>query len=635
MASTSKAPTYQLSNYVSVSTGNDHLHGDLAREDAESGNTEEMPLDEKLSYAIRPVRSFWMKDWIWEILSAAASISAFVAIIVVLKRYDERTIPTLPLGVTLNGLVSILAAISKATMMTAIAAAIAQCRWLRFAGKRPRKLRELQVFDDASRGPFGSLVLLYSTRLMSLAVLGAILTIASLGFDPFLQSLIHTDVRTIYSYDTGASLIPVTTISDPGDYVNGLSVAYRDAVVSALADDAPSFDSVPTCQSKNCTWPTYSTLRVCSSCKNIKSWVQNRTGSDGGCSQEPLFPSVDGGYEISDGENRYNCQYEMPKPFAAFTFSYTSEYGVFFDTPLVLSNAVSGSGNSTSEAAALLGESGFNPPVAFTATVRFDDAGGFQDAYLCSLGLCLDKMDTSVRNGVTSNTVVDSMTLAAVQYDQNYSKVDSGYQYGYESTHNATLIFSSQVRSPDQGSSGSRVNLTMALGVWFGLEKSLPSYFTGNYTQTGRSIVGIDGTNEPSAADEILDGMTRTTDFIAMMDRVAASLTKRMRQASDQTVFGQTGSSETYIKIHWGWAALPAMVVAGGILFLAVAIFETHRRGVEIWKSSSLPMLYTRTDGELKHHEESITLSQMEHLADQTRVTLSRSSGDGWRFRLC
>ena len=98
----------------------------------------------------------------------------------------------------------------------AITAAIGQCRWLRFAGKRPRKLQELQVFDDASRGPLGSLMLLYHTRLKSLAVLGATLTIISLGFDPFVQSLIHTDVCTIYLNDTGASLTPVMTIFDPG-----------------------------------------------------------------------------------------------------------------------------------------------------------------------------------------------------------------------------------------------------------------------------------------------------------------------------------------------------------------------------------------------------------------------------------
>jgi hypothetical protein len=228
----------------------------------------------------------------------------------------------------------------------AIAAAIGQCRWLRFAGKRPKKLRELQVFDDASRGPLGSLMLLYHTRLKSLAVLGATLTIVSLGFDPFVQSLIHTDVRTVYLNDTGASLTAVMTIVDPGksiclawsnldstqvydsvltlieDYLDGLSAAYLTAAISALADDAPSFKNVPTCPSKNCTWPTYTTIRVCSSCKNITSWVHNRYL---GCTRGPLFTDPD---DELDGEYLYTCLWETPQPFDNYALSYASEYGV-------------------------------------------------------------------------------------------------------------------------------------------------------------------------------------------------------------------------------------------------------------------------------------------------------------------
>ena len=503
-------------------------------------------------------------------------------------------------------------------MMMAIAAAIGQCRWLRFAGKRPKKLRELQVFDDASRGPLGSLMLLYHTRLKSLAVLGATLTIVSLGFDPFVQSLIHTDVCTIYLNDTGASLTPVMTIVDPSksiclswskldstqvydsvltlvdDYLDGLSVAYRNAVVSALADDAPNFENVPTCPSKNCTWPTYTTMRVCSSCKNITSWVQNRFAPDAssGCTQEPMYPTYDSAGNLDGGtdpEFQYHCLYELPQPFDNYSAFYVSYYGNYLDQPLVYSNAVSGSNASKSEAAALLGESGQNAPIALSATIRFGTSQSteyFQDAYLCSWSLCLDELSTSVENGVTSDTTLNSMTLAAVQYNHNINistTAQNIYQFGDEKETVATLIFSSQARSPNQGLTGPEMNLTIGLDAWLGLEQSLPSYFNGTYTH-GDSDVGINIEYEPPAQDEILIGMTETTDFIAMMNRVAASLTKQMRAASDLVVYGQAGSLETYIKIHWGWTALPDVVLAGSLVFLAVTILETSRRGVEIWK---------------------------------------------------
>jgi hypothetical protein len=300
----------------------------------------------------------------------------------------------------------------------------------------------------------------------------------------------------------------------------------------------------------------------------------------------------------------------------------------------VFSNAVSGSNASKSEAAALLGESGQNAPIAFSATIRYGPSPSmdFQDVYLCSWSLCLDELSTSVEDSVISDTTLNNMTLAAVQYNHNISKVQNISRLAEEKEMGATLMFLSQTRSPNQGLTGPEMNLTIGLDAWFGLEQSLLSYFTGNYSKEEKVVV-INIEDAPTQ-DEILIGMTETTNFIAMMDRVAASLTKQMRATSDLVVYGQAGSLETYIKIHWGWTALPAVVLAGGLVFLAVTIFETSRRGVEIWKGSSLPLLYNSRDGQLKHDEESTTLDQIEHLADNTNVTLLRSSGDGWTFRV-
>jgi hypothetical protein len=100
IALNSKARMHKLPSYVSVSTGSDRWNGDLALEDTDFGNTDETPPEEKHPYDTQPERSYWKSSWIWEILSAGASVCAFVAIIVVLNHYDERAIPTLPLGVT-------------------------------------------------------------------------------------------------------------------------------------------------------------------------------------------------------------------------------------------------------------------------------------------------------------------------------------------------------------------------------------------------------------------------------------------------------------------------------------------------------------------------------------------------------
>lgn len=113
-------------------------------------------------------------------------------------------------------MVSILSTIAKSCVLTAVASAMGQYRWLRLSSRRPRRLQELQGFDEASRGPLGSLKLLYHVRLRSLAVVGCICTIATLGFDTFIQQLIHTGTRTVFSNDASASLEKIATIADPG-----------------------------------------------------------------------------------------------------------------------------------------------------------------------------------------------------------------------------------------------------------------------------------------------------------------------------------------------------------------------------------------------------------------------------------
>lgn len=54
---------------------------------------------------------------------------------------------------------------------------------------RKRRLGDLQVFDDASRGPLGALRLFAGQTRSSLALIGALILILSMAFDlPFSKS---------------------------------------------------------------------------------------------------------------------------------------------------------------------------------------------------------------------------------------------------------------------------------------------------------------------------------------------------------------------------------------------------------------------------------------------------------------
>ena len=71
-----------------------------------------------------------------------------------------------------------------------VAQGISQLKWTYFQ-QRPHRLAELQVFDDASRGPLGSLQLLWKIRWKAVvASLGALVCVLALATEPFTQQIL-------------------------------------------------------------------------------------------------------------------------------------------------------------------------------------------------------------------------------------------------------------------------------------------------------------------------------------------------------------------------------------------------------------------------------------------------------------
>tara|TARA_R110002003_G_scaffold25_7_gene1182 strand:- start:578 stop:1042 length:465 start_codon:yes stop_codon:yes gene_type:complete len=109
------------------------------------------------------------------------------------------------LDISLNATIAIFITAAKSLALLVIGACIAQSKWIRFMTS-PRKLTEFDLFENASRGPLGSLMLLLQVRWHSgFASVGAILTILALGVDTFAQQVIRLDTRNVEIVDGGAS----------------------------------------------------------------------------------------------------------------------------------------------------------------------------------------------------------------------------------------------------------------------------------------------------------------------------------------------------------------------------------------------------------------------------------------------
>ncbi|KAI0534816.1 hypothetical protein GGR58DRAFT_504911 [Xylaria digitata] len=127
--------------------------------------------------------------WLTEIAALTASTLLILSLIIVLTVYDGKTVFSWH-GVTLNAIVSILATSSKASMLLAVEELISQWKWILF--HTPRTLWDFERIDSASRGPLGSLAVMWCCKKMSPLHIGAWVVLLSLAIDPFSQQLVQT-----------------------------------------------------------------------------------------------------------------------------------------------------------------------------------------------------------------------------------------------------------------------------------------------------------------------------------------------------------------------------------------------------------------------------------------------------------
>lgn len=139
-------------------------------------------------------QTHWLRTivsaWPYELLSLLLSILAFISIIIFLRVYEGKTLSQWGLPISLNAIISILAAVFKGTLALPIAegmdvqpatvatrqdvlekeqmalalaltlnVGISQLKWIWFS-RRSQSLADVEIYDRASRGPWGSFLLI-------------------------------------------------------------------------------------------------------------------------------------------------------------------------------------------------------------------------------------------------------------------------------------------------------------------------------------------------------------------------------------------------------------------------------------------------------------------------------------------
>ena len=117
----------------------------------------------KRPFALNPHRSLSrvISWWKWELLALLLCAASLGVIIITLVLHENRPLPKYTHGITLNAWVAIFSTIIKSTMLYCVAEAVSQHKWISF-GKGTYPLSDVELFDQASRGPWGSFQLLRS-----------------------------------------------------------------------------------------------------------------------------------------------------------------------------------------------------------------------------------------------------------------------------------------------------------------------------------------------------------------------------------------------------------------------------------------------------------------------------------------
>ncbi|KAJ0423352.1 hypothetical protein BJY00DRAFT_310477 [Aspergillus carlsbadensis] len=527
-----------------------------------------------------------LDTWMWEIASLAFGLFCSIAVLAVLLAYNDKPWPDLPHGLTLNAI--------------------------------RHQLRDMQLFDDASRGPLGSLLILFRYKSWSLVSLGALITVLSLAFDPFMQQLLSYPLREAPSVTALASLQQCTTY-DPGPQDD---FGLRKATNAGIWTD--NFELEPMCESGNCTWPAFSSVGICSVCEDITPLAQIE-----GCimpfnaslvnttQKARCMLSVSPGntklipFEVAPATAR-TIDKELRSDF--FTLGIPKEV-VWAHMPLQRAEGnpypFTGVYNTSLQ---VISHATLNLPNEDPVDEHPERGLRVEKATQCGLTVCARQYQAAVANGRTS------INITAVDCGDIVLSGADGEE--------TCWVSNAQVDGKPVFEVCNVVNLAHGLGTTVLEGRYYYDWLYGpsDTLESGErnwrfNRIGLSN-NDKSTIAHNMDSIVNTT-LPRLLHNVAASLTQLGRDRANSTLRGTASVSEAYVRVNWIWISLPATVVVLTLLFLVLTLLANRVHGAELWKSSILPVLYHGLDeSALWQSEQYKTASRMEACAQQVEVRL-------------
>ena len=112
----------------------------------------------------RPSRSLWtlLRLWKWELATWLLGTTALGSIITLLILYKDKPLEDWTFNFRLATTIAALSQVAQSALLVSVSSCIGQLKWSYL--RNERSTLDISRFEEASRGPQGSLMLLLSTR---------------------------------------------------------------------------------------------------------------------------------------------------------------------------------------------------------------------------------------------------------------------------------------------------------------------------------------------------------------------------------------------------------------------------------------------------------------------------------------
>ncbi|KAH0421904.1 hypothetical protein CcaCcLH18_13156 [Colletotrichum camelliae] len=574
--------------------------------------------------------SIGQHHWILETSAAVLSILSFIGISMILFSYKDKPLISWSFFLSLNTVVSIFGAISRASIGLAIGACVSQGKW-NWYKRAEDNIMVFDRFDEASRGLWGSLRLLWWSRLRHWVAIGALSTVMLIGFQPFLQAVITFEGEEVdlsggnviasigrsQRLDTGkliwigdgglyniklpdGSRLALTSVRMQYGYGPNAAINRGFSNTGTLESEKPDFF----CSSGNCTWPPHASLAVCSDCRDISNHLVRTTGRADRKQKVVTIPHTINNIDWGP-EKRPFTKFEL-RDLNMNISNFDDRKDAVYQTEMT-AKATCQPGNTIS----------FRDSKALLISFAIIQASqGFRDsseewadsnvtALECGLSLCTNAYQAVVEKGILTERLLASHSirnlesflttgaLNTLEKSRLYNEMknftlDTGRSDFTRS--DLQLLFPREELARitgDNSEEGWKFNISHAATT------IMTTVLTGFGIRGGATVndqlvypIVEDDYDQPSVIRSLGESNNLKTTF----GLAAASLTKWIREPAQKAemVSGVTKEWVIYIRVRWAFLSLPIAGLLGGLTFCILSVWETSRLKMEPWKGSAL-----------------------------------------------